>query len=121
MIGSRGGWKALVGWESCLEGLEVIEKSARLFCSLKGLAGLSWSTVVVLVLGLEGDGDEQVGNLGVSRGLLGTMFLLLRDSLEDRRGVCRGLSNPSWPSPLRLGLGLGGDSVKTFLCSLGLS
>lgn len=99
-MGSRGGWKALVG---CLEGLEVREQSARLVCSLKGLAGLSWSTVVVLVLALEGDGDGQVGNLGVSLGLLGTMFLLLRDSLEDRS---RGLSDPSWPSPLRLGLGL---------------
>lgn len=120
-MGSRGGWKALVGWESCLEGLEVREHSARLVCSLKGLAGLSWRTVVVLVLGLEGDGDGQVGNLGVSLGLLGTMFLLLRDSLEDRRAVCRGLSDPSWPSPLRLGLGLGGASDKTFLCSLGLS
>lgn len=117
-MGSRGGWKALVGWESCLEGLE---QSARLVCSLKGLAGLSWSTVVVLVLGLAGDGDEQVGNLGVSLGLLGTTFLLLRDSVEDRRGACRGLSDPSWPSPLRLGLGLGGASVKTFLCSRGLS
>lgn len=120
-IGSRGGWNALVGWESCLEGLEVRERSARGACSLKGLAGLSWSTVVVLVLGLEGDGDEQVGNLGVSLGLLGTAFLPLRDSLEDRRGVCRGLSDPSWPSPLWLGLGLGGASVKTFRGNLGLS
>lgn len=119
-MGSRGGWKALVGWESCLEGLDVRGQSARLVCSLKGLAGLSWSTVVVLVLGLEGDGEGQVGNLGVSLGLLGTMFLLLRDSLEDRR-CCRGLSEPSWPTPLRLGFGLGGASVKTFLCSLGLS
>lgn len=83
-MGSKGGWKVLVGWESCLEGLDVREQSAREVCSLKGLAGLSWSTVVVLVLGLEGDGDEEVGNLGVSLGLLGTMFLLLRDSLEDR-------------------------------------
>lgn len=86
-IGSNGGWKALVGWESCRDGLEVRERSATLVCSLKGLAGLSWSTVVVLVLGLAGEGDGQVGNLGVSLGLLGTMFLLLRDSVEDRRGV----------------------------------
>lgn len=97
-MGSKGGWKALAGWESCLE-----MQSARLVWSLKGLAGLSWSTVVILVLGLEGDGDGQVGNLGVCLGLLGTMFLPLRDSLEDRS---RGLSDPSGPSPLRLGLGL---------------
>lgn len=124
-MGSRGGWKALLGCESCLEELEFWEPSAKMVCSLKGLAGLSWSTVEVLVLGLDGegdgDGDEQVGNLGVTLGLLGTMFLPLRDSLDETRGVCRGLSEPSWPSPRRLGLGLGGVSVNTFLCSLGLS
>lgn len=120
-MGSRGGWNALAGWESCLEGLEARAQSARGVCSLKGLAGLSWSTVAVLVLGLEGDGEGQLGNLGVSLGLLGTAFLLLRDSLEDRSRVCRRLSDPSWPNPLWLGLGLGGASVKTFRCSLGLS
>lgn len=83
-IGSKGGWKALIGGEICLEGLDVRERSARIVCSLKGLAGLSWSTVVVLVRGLAGEEDEQVGNFGVSLGLLGTRFLLLRDSLEDR-------------------------------------
>lgn len=120
-MGSRGGWKALVGWDSCLDGLEDSGQSARPVCSLKGLAGLSWSTVVVLVLGLEGDGEGQEGNLGVSLGLLGTAFLPLRDSQEDRRGVCLGLSDPSWLNPRRLGLGLGGASVRTFLCSRGLS
>lgn len=119
-MGSRGGWKALLGWESCLEELGVKGKSARLVCSLKGLAGLSWSTVVDLVLGLEGDCDGQLENLVVSLGLLGTMCLLLRDSQEENI-ICRGLSDPSGPSPLRLGLGLGGASDKTFLCSLGLS
>lgn len=117
-IGSRGGWKGLEGWDSCLDGLEVRERSAKLVCSLKGLAGRSWSTVAVLVLGLEGDGEGLVGNLGVSLGLLGTTFLLLRDSVEDSGWVCRGLSGPSWPRPLRPGLGLAGAS---FLCSLGLS
>lgn len=74
-----------MGGESCLEELEVTECSDRPVCSLKGLAGLSWSTVAVLVLGLEGEGEEQVGNLGVNLGLLGTTFLPLKDSLEDRR------------------------------------
>lgn len=72
-----------MGWDSCLEGLEVCERSARLVCSLKGLAGRSWRTVPALLLGLEGDGE--LGNLGVSLGLLGTMFLLLRDSVEDKK------------------------------------
>lgn len=119
-MGSKGGWKALVDCESCLEGLEVREQSARLVCSRKGLAGLSWSTVVILVLD-EGDGDEHVGNLGISLGLLGKMFRPLRESSGDKTGVCRGLSPPSSPKPLLLGLGLGEVSVRSFLCNLGLS
>lgn len=118
-MGSRGGgWKGREGWERiCLEGLEQRERSPRLVpssrCSLKGLAGRSCST-----LGLE------VVNFGVSLGLPGTgaAVLPLRDSVEDRKWVCLGLSEPSWPSPaLRLGLGLGGASSMAFWGSLGLS
>lgn len=54
-MGSRGGWKVLLGWDSsCLEELEVRERSA---CSLKGLAGRSWRMVPAFVLGLDGEED----------------------------------------------------------------
>jgi hypothetical protein len=54
-MGSRGGWKALLGWDSsCLEALEVRERST---CSLKGLAGRSWRMLPAFVLGLDGEED----------------------------------------------------------------
>lgn len=107
-MGSSGGWKAR-------------GPSARPACSLKGLAGRSCSAAADLVLGLEGDGEGQAGNFGASLGLLGTRFLPVRDSVDDRWGVAQKLSEPSGPSPLRPGLGLGGASAKIFLCSRGLS
>ena len=100
MMGSRGGWKALSGCE---------------FRCLVGLEGRSWSPMPTLVRGLVGDGEEQVGNLGVCRGLPGTTLWPVRDSVEDSRRICRGLSWPSWPALLRPSLGLGGASSRAFL------
>ena len=75
-MGARGGWRGRGGWANWREGLAERDRSARLACSLKGLAGLSWRTVPDLDLGLEGEAEGEWGNLGVSRGLLGTLLLL---------------------------------------------
>ena len=93
-MGSRGGWKARGGGESCWDGLEVGERSSW-GCSQNGLEGRYSRRLASFNLGLDGDeqGDVAV-TLGVRQGLLGTttlpsdgISLDTDDMWSKRRGV----------------------------------